>query len=170
MSVEAPAPYYRIRLDPPPNVVRLRSVRTKNYRYHFDEIRPRVFEINYLQEGNLCEMRREGEVRFEQGTARVLVENRQFVQYSTTPFTHELYLYVRLAEPAIPMTEEEVRHWVCSGKEAILPGHITEPGLCRRIAGLLRAELDHAADPVGQLRLRACLQNLLVLLTQYALK
>ena len=90
MLAEVPAPYYRIRLDPPPKTVRLHSKRTQNYRYHFDTLRPRVFEINYLQEGNLCEMRREGEVRFGQGTVRVLVENRTFLQYSTTPFTHEL--------------------------------------------------------------------------------
>lgn len=169
MKLTAPQPYYRIRLDPPPKALRIRYNRAENYQYYIKGKKPHVLEINYLLEGNICELRPQGEFCYEQGTVHTLVVDRPTRLYSTTPVMHELFLYVALAEPAEPISEEAVSSWVCNGNEAILPEYITDPALCRKIADRLKKCYESTgADPVQQLQLRACMYECMALVSGYA--
>lgn len=170
MSLQAPAAYYKISLDPSPCIIRVRSNRKARYRYRYSGADARVFEINYIQEGNLCEMREDGEHIYEQGTVHTLVNNRQFTQYSTAPVLHEYYLSHMLAAPAEPITEEEVASWKADGSEAILPEYITDPVLCNQLGMLIKSTMGiHAsADPLRGLKLRACMYECLSLISEFA--
>ena len=172
MTVQAPAPYYRIRLDSLTGVTRVRSNRREQFRYRFSGKTPEVFEINFIQEGNLCELRENGEKVCEQGTVHTIVNNRSFIQYSTAPVLHEFYMAHKLSSPAEPMTEEEVAAWTADGTEAILPEYITDPALCRRLSNLIKGAVSvgSSSDPLRELKLRSCLYECLVLLTEYAVQ
>jgi len=172
MNVQAPAPYYRIRLDPVGTAIQAKCNRKEQFRYRFTGKDPRVIEINYIQEGNLCEMRDSGEHTYHQGTVCTLVNNREFTRYSTAPVLHEFYLAYHLAVPAVPISEEDVAVWTSDGSEAILPECITDPAICEQIGRLIKSALSLTAraDPLRGLKLRSCLYECLTLVTEYAVK
>lgn len=170
MFVNAPPAYYRIQLDPQPVLIRIRSTHTAQFSYFYPGNRPCLFEINYLQKGDLCEMREEGEFRYRENTVHTLVANRTFTQYSDAPLLQEFFMMVDLARPAEPMTEEQVSLWVPNDTEAIIPEYITDPVLCRQIGNRLKALYEAAPrDPCLQLSLRSELYGLLAILTRYSL-
>lgn len=172
MSSPLPPPYYRIWLDPPPTVIFPRSNRMENFRIHYSGHQPHVLEINYLQEGNLCERYEGVEHIYEQGTIHTLVDNRDFTQYSTYPVLHEFFLYIAFSAPAVPISEAEICSWHCDGTEAIVPEYVTDPALCRQLRNLIKEQVRLAAETsaLQQLQLRSCLYSCLTLLTEYAIR
>lgn len=166
-----PPRYHLVSLDRPPKLIRIRSSIHENFRYNYVWNDSRCVEINYLQEGNMCEMRANGLCCYEQGTVHTLVPTRAFTQYSTTPVTHEYYLVAALADPVRPMTDEQVSDWVCDGNAAIIPEYITDAALCHQIGNRLKTMYEHSGyDPVEPLKLRSCWYELLTLLTSYAVE
>ena len=169
MYLPPPPKYQRVPLDQQPRVIRIRSSRHENFRYDYIWDNSRCFEINYIQKGNMCEMCTDGEHCYEQGTVHTLVANRKFTQYSTEPLVHEYYIVTSLAQSVEPIDEEQVANWVCLGNEAIIPEYITDPSLCHQIGNRIKEMYEQSGDdPLVQLKLRSCLQELLVLLTEYS--
>ena len=169
MNAQLPAKYHLIPLDMVPKQIRISSSIHENFQYNYVWNDSRTVEINYLQEGNMCEMRPDGLCCFEQGTVHTLVTNRKFKQFSTTPVTHEYYLVATLAEPVIPLTQEQLAAWECTGNAAIIPEYITDPVLCHRIGNRLKNMYEQSgADLLEPLKLKSCWYELLTLLTAYA--
>ena len=169
MPLPPPPAYYRVPLDQPPKIVRIRSSHHENFRYDYIWNNSRCFEINYIQQGNMCEERTDGVCCYEQGTVHTLVANRVFTQYSTAPVLHEYYLVTSLPQALEPISEEQVANWVSNGNDAIIPEYITEPALCHLVGNRLKELYEHAGNgPAEQLMLRSCLYELLALLSDYS--
>lgn len=171
MFSQLPPPYYKIRIEPSPTVILPHSNRMENFRIHYTGHRPHVLEINYLQEGDLCELYEGQEHVYEQGTVHTLVDNRNFIQYSHYPVIHEFFLYIALSAPAVPISEEAVCSFESDGTEAIMPEYITDPALCRQIGRLIKEQVRISAEhlPLQQLKLRSCMYTCMELLTEYAM-
>ncbi len=164
-------PYYLVRLNPTPRSIAARANRKENYHWEYRASCPNTrCEITFLQEGSLSEMREDGEHTYEQGTVLTFVENRFFSMYSKDPVYQEFYLSFHAALPPEPIPEERVAAWFSTANEAILPEHITDPAVCRQLAGIIKpvvgiAESDQA---VRELKLRTAMYECLALVTEYA--
>lgn len=169
MYLPPPPKYHRVPLDQVPRLIRIGSSQHENFRYDYIWNNSNCFEINYIQKGNMCEMCTDGLHCYEQGTVHTLVANRKFTQFSTEPLLLEYYLVASLSQPVEPLTEEQVANWACLGNDAIIPEYITDPALCHQIGNRLIELFEQSGDdPLIQLKLRSCMYELLVLLTEYS--
>ncbi len=168
----SPAPYYLISLNPPPALVRAFTNRRENYTWNFTSKRPHMFEIVFLQEGSVSEMRDDGEYTYPQGTVHTMVDNRFCTQYCKDPVIHEFFLRIVLSEPPVPISEDKVASWFSTAHQAILPEVVTDPALCEQIGNLIKSVIGVAfSDYVCRgLKLRAVMYECLMLLTQYAVE
>lgn len=168
----SPAPYYLVSLNPPPSLVRAFTNRRENYIWNFTSNRPNMFEINYLQEGSISEMREDGEHTYPQGSVHTMVDNRTVTKYSKDPFLHEFFLRIVLQEAPIPISEDQAANWFSTAHQAILPEVITDPALCEQIGNMIKSVVGLAfSDYVCRgLKLRAVMYEILTLLTQYAVE
>lgn len=168
----SPAPYYLISLNPPPTMVRAFTNRRENYTWHFTSKRPNMFEIAFLQEGSVSEMRDDGEHTYPQGSVHTMVDNRHCTKYCKETFVHEFFLRIVLAEDPVPISEDEAAAWFSTAHQAILPEVVTDPAICEQIGNLIKSVIGVAfSDYVCRgLKLRAVMYECLMLLTQYAVE
>jgi len=172
-----PAPYQLIHLKPPPSRLSARQITKKNYRWTYDDRRPQLCEIIFLQEGSVSELREGREITWAQGSVRAVSFNHLREVFSRDPVICEQSLEFILAELPVPMTAEEVAVWQNAIHYAILPECVTDPEACKRIGVLIRAALklvrSASWDPgamAHSMRLRSIMYECLAILTEQAVR
>ena len=178
---QLPAPYYLIRLNPPPRKLFARKSTKENYRWHYSDScdanisRPLRCEIIYLKEGSISELRQGQEITWPQSSVRTHVFNRSCDHYSHDPVTTECFLEFILSEPPVPLTAEEVSRWKNITHFAIIPEHITHRDSCTRIGTLIQTAfklvqltMDDSGAMARSMRLRAIMYECLAILTEQA--
>lgn len=172
-----PAPYQLIHLKPPPIKLSARQITKQNYRWTYDDRRPQLCEIIFLQTGSVSELREDGEITWAQGSVRALSFNHLREVFSHDSVICEQSLEFSLAELPVPMTAEEVAVWKNAVHFAILPESVTDAEACKRIGVLIRAALklvrSASWDPgamAHSMRLRSIMYECLAILTEQAVR
>jgi len=168
------ASYYLIRLNPPPEHVKIRQNRKENYRWRHRCSGEGLCEIGYLHEGTLSEIHQGQEITYPQGSVYTNLFTRDHEKYSISPVMHEFYLQFSLAEPPQLLPEDEVSRWANTGRNihcAILPEYISNLSACERIGSLLKTGVNIARmNPlVRSLKIRTIIYECLTILTEQAI-
>jgi len=172
---QIPAPFYLIRLNPPPRKIFARQNTRQNFRWAYHDRKPDRLEILCIVKGSISELRQGHEITWPQGSVQPLFYNCCREHYSHDPVTTQCFLELRLSSPPTPMSAEEVCCWKNTTHLAIVPERVTDREVCARIHDLVlsarrlvRLPKEHPSATARSMRLRAIMYECLAMLTEQA--
>ena len=165
------ASYYRYSIQQAPGLFFLKTYRARDFFFDFPQISPRVCEITYIQEGVLTEASQLGTVRAEAGTVYTHARDRICRHRSDSPVYHVFEIGLRFQSAGVPMTEGEVRSWIPTDGQVILPVHITDPKAASEVGRHVKNAVKayQSPDRTRYLTVRAELAEIFRVMTAHAI-
>lgn len=162
--------FFRICLDPLPELLFLRDAKTDPYRLTFRGM-PRQCEIGYIQKGAIRELRAGQPRLLEAGTFYTFTRSVPLEHAADHPDQHEFCVSFFVCEDPVPITRQEAANWIPQPGEALLPDHVTDPAVCRRLEPLFKKmiHLYNGAAPMRNLLVQGLLLELLSILSEQAI-
>lgn len=165
--------YYRICIDPLPEIHFSNMNSTANYRWTIRGKKPCGLEINYIIIGSLRCTGKDRQEHIGRGSVFSVLHDSPLEMVSDDPLYQEISCGLVLPRPGRLIHADEVADLQYESSEAIIPLTITDPVIAQQTYNLLTAIGTHcrdAADPVRRLMLRSRICELLALLTRYSLR
>jgi len=164
--------YYRIPIEPLPNIRFSMMYTSRNYHWKYDN--PEHFlEINYIITGEPLLIQGSRQETLRQGSVFTFFRSEP-IEISCPPPLYQEYTFgLELPGPAILAGEDEIASMRYHSNEAVIPLTITDADVCRQVYNLLTAIGSHrrdAPDPTRLLMAKSRLYELLALLSRYSLQ
>ncbi len=165
------ASYYRYSIQQAPGLFVLKTYRARDFSFDFPKISPRICEISFIQEGRLLETTKNGTVCFEAGTIYTHARDRVCRHWSDSPMYHVFEIGLRFQSSGVPMTESDVRRWIPTDNQVILPVQITDPKIAAEVGKHIKnaVKVYHSPERNRYLTIRAELAEIFRVMTNHAI-
>ncbi len=166
------APYYKVSIQQQPSLMYLKSYRAENFSYNFRVTHGKILEFSYIQEGTLTEVDANGTRTYAPGTFFTVRTDQPRRHYSDSPVYHVFEASLRFWGEIVPMTEEDVRHWLPQDNEVIVATRITDTKTVGELEKHLKQAIHcyHKSPHDRFLQVRIAMMELFQVMTNYSIR